>query len=121
MRASPSLPLLLVVSLLSRAAAQDAVAGGSGYAMSFDSLEGQTVALAWAPTTTVSALTVEYWVNILDTHLSQQPVFAYSVYSVAGRYGQGGAPCASSRGLAPRRTLHPPGIVADLIRRLALR
>ena len=39
-----------------------------------------------------SAVTVEYWVNIMDVHLSQQPVFAYSVYSVAGRYDQGGAP-----------------------------
>ena len=59
--------------------------------MAFDGFEGQTISLEWHPSST-SALTVEYWTNILDTHL-EQAVFAYSVYSVAGRYGQGGAPC----------------------------
>jgi hypothetical protein len=59
-------------------------AGGAGYAMSFDGFVGQTIALSWRGTQ-ASMLSVEYWVNILDDHLSQQPVFAYSVYAVAGR------------------------------------
>jgi hypothetical protein len=29
--------------------------------------------------------------NIMDKHLTQQPVFAYSAYDVSGRYGAGGA------------------------------
>ena len=32
------------------------------------------------------------WVNTVDPHLTQFPVFAYSAYNVAGRDGAGGAP-----------------------------
>ena len=39
------------------------------------------------PTTTA---TVEYWALITDGHLTQQPLVAYSAYSVSGRYGAGG-------------------------------
>jgi hypothetical protein len=83
----------LLMTLLRRAACASCLGGGSGYAMAFDGLEGQTIALApEREGQATSAVTVEYWVNIMDVHLSQQPVFAYSVYSVAGRYDQGGAP-----------------------------
>ena len=114
----------LVVALLLPEAALcatgNAKAGGAGYAMAFDGLDGTSVshlslqttfhiALHCSPlvrpmSTLVAAIskrwagpplseaTVEYWVNVLDPHLTQQPVFAYSAYSVGGRFGNGGEP-----------------------------
>lgn len=66
-------------------------AGGPGWAESFDGLQGTTISMKWDHTP-ISALTIEYWMAIMDVHLTQQPVFAYSAYNVAGRYGAGGPP-----------------------------
>jgi len=49
------------------------------------------VSMKWDHTP-INQLTISYWMNIMDPHLTQQPVFAYSAYSVDGRYGAGGAP-----------------------------
>ena len=65
-------------------------AGGAGYALSFDGIEGTTVSMKWEQPPTTKA-TVEYWALITDGHLTQQPLVAYSAYSVSGRYGAGGA------------------------------
>jgi hypothetical protein len=49
------------------------------------------VSLKWEHSP-IRNLTISYWMNIMDPHLTQQPVFAYSAYAVDGRYGAGGAP-----------------------------
>ena len=73
------------------AATGNCKAGGAGYALAFDGLDGTTFSMKWdnPPTMTI---TIEYWANIFDPHLTQQPVFAYSAYNVAGRDGAGGDP-----------------------------
>jgi hypothetical protein len=56
--------------------------------MAFDGMLGQTISLVWQSEPS-AALTIEYWANVLDTHMSQQALFAYSVFSVTGRYSSG--------------------------------
>lgn len=86
------------------AAAGNCKAGGAGTALAFDGLDGTTVSMKWdAPPT--QTLTIEYWVNVIDPHLTQQPVFAYSAYNVAGRDGAGGAPYENANELV---LLHAP-------------
>ena len=65
-------------------------AGGPGYAFAFDAMLGTVVSLKWDGPP-LPHLTVEYWLNILDPHFMQQAGFAYSAYSVGGRYGVGPA------------------------------
>ena len=83
--------VLLFLASLASAATGNAKAGGAGYAYSFDGLMGTTISMQWAHAP-ISRMTVEYWMNIMDPHLTQQPVFAYSAYNVGGRYSEGGAP-----------------------------
>ncbi|KAL1507311.1 hypothetical protein AB1Y20_008157 [Prymnesium parvum] len=80
-----------LASLLSTGRAGTCSAGGAGYAYVFDALRSTTISLQWQ-TRPLSAITIEYWVNVLDPHITELPVFAYSAYSSTGRYGEGGAP-----------------------------
>eukprot|EP00966_Prymnesium_polylepis_P004102 93892-Prymnesium_polylepis.1 len=80
-------------------------AGGAGYAYAFDGLKGTTISMQWQ-TEPLSQLTIEYWLNVLDVHVTQQPVFAYSAFSSAGRYSQGGAQYENANELV---LLHAPG------------
>ena len=59
-------------------------AGGTGYALVFDGLRGSLVTMEWDMPQ--DEVTVEYWLKILDPHLSRQAVFAYSVYTTAGNF-----------------------------------
>eukprot|EP00966_Prymnesium_polylepis_P155301 3586837-Prymnesium_polylepis.1 len=70
-------------------------AGGTAWALAFDGFKGTTISLQWKRTP-LSALTLSYFVKNLDPHLQQTPVFAYSAYSVTGRYGEGGLPVRSA-------------------------
>ncbi|KAL1512389.1 hypothetical protein AB1Y20_005647 [Prymnesium parvum] len=74
-------------------------AGGAGYAYAFNGLEGTTISLQWQ-TEPLSQVTLEYWLNLLDTHMNDQPVFAYSAFSSTGRYGEGGEPYENANELA---------------------
>ena len=71
--------------------------------MSFDAFEGNTISLKWENEIPTDQITVEYWQNLLDPHLTQNCVFAYSAYNVDGRYGDGGAPYeqANEFGISP--------------------
>ena len=73
-------------------------AGGAGYALSFDAPQGMTVSMQWQ-TAPLSQVTFEYWFNLLDPHLSQPCIFAYSVLSATGRYNRGGPIYESSNEL----------------------
>ena len=91
MAALPPMRLIFLLLHINTAVgvAGNAKAGGAGYAMAFDGFQGTTISLRWDGTQT-EALSFEYWLNLLDPHSTQQPVVAYSAYSVSGRYGQGG-------------------------------
>jgi hypothetical protein len=70
----------------------NAIAGGAGYALAFDNFMAMTVSTVLDLETPPTAFTIEYWARTTDVHLTQQPVWAYSVYSLLGRFGQGGLP-----------------------------
>ena len=77
-------------------------AGGGGYALAFDGLEGTVVSRKW-DSTALTTLTIEYWLAVMDSHVAEFPVFAYSVSNVDGRYSAGGPPYVSANELA---TIH---------------
>ena len=89
------------------ASSSNARAGGAGYAYAFDGRQRTTIAMQWQ-TEPLSQVTIEYWVNVLDTAVSWQGVFAYSSYSITGRYGQGGPPYENGNELL---LLHHPSLL----------
>ena len=111
---SPTVPLLMRqarlaalmwLTLLRRGSAAVPKAGGGGYAMAFDGLDGTTISLQWLSSPATQA-TVEYWIKLTDSHVSQQPLLAYSSYRVDGRDGLGGAPYENANELL---AVHAPG------------
>ena len=82
-------------------------AGGAGYAFAFDGMDSTTISMQWM-TPPLSQVTVEYWLQVLDPHLTQQPVFAYSAFSSRGRYNQGGPTYENANELV---LLHAPSFI----------
>ena len=99
------LAALMWLTLLRRGSAAVPKAGGGGYAMAFDGLDGTTISLQWLSSPATQA-TVEYWIKLTDSHVSQQPLLAYSSYRVDGRDGLGGAPYENANELL---AVHAPG------------
>ena len=62
--------ILALLAPVAYAATDNCIAGGAGYAVAFDGLDGTTVSLKWdnAPT---NQTTVEYWAMLTDPHVDQ--------------------------------------------------
>ena len=64
--------LVLLAPHEAAAAIDNCIAGGAGYAVAFDGLDGTTISMKWddAPT---EKITVEYWALLTDPHVRSMP------------------------------------------------
>lgn len=84
MAAALLLPLVLLAASLASAPALAAAptAGGAGHSLWFDHTRNDVLGIEWA-TESLSALTIEFWMRVVDPHLSSQAVVAISEYDAS--------------------------------------
>ena len=78
----PTTILIVATALLMRPSVGELLVGGAGSASYFDWYRSDTTSARWSapPDASAGGATTEFWMRILDPHLSQLALFGYSVY-----------------------------------------